>query len=262
MRTRCSVLVLLAWGVGISAASAQTSREIVPGEDFHVEFGVLWWRPSPDLMIQTGQLASVGINDFEFAREFGIEDKRFSDFRVVLKPARKHKFRVGYVPIRYEQSAVLQRQINFGGRTFTGPASADIRWDLWRFGYQWDFVTRERGSFGLLGEVKYSKVRGSVRSAGRGEVADTKAPVPTLGAIGRGYVHRNVAISGEFSAFKFANGDFDGKFFDVDVSATASLSRNFGAQVGYRAVTADYVINDDSGDLKLKGIYFGIISRF
>src|SRR2546425_1143931 len=136
MRTRCSVLVLHAWGVGISADSAQTSREIVPGEDFHVELGVLWWRPSPDLMIQTGQLASVGISDFEFASEFGIEDKRFSYFRVVLKPARKHKFRVGYVPIRYEQSAVLQRQINFGGRTFTGPASADIRWDLWRFGYQ------------------------------------------------------------------------------------------------------------------------------
>jgi hypothetical protein len=181
---------------------------------------------------------------------------------VVLKPARKHKFRVGYVPVRYEQSAILRRQITFGNRTFTGAATADLRWDLWRFGYEWDVVTRERGYFGIIGEVKYNKVRGSVRSAGRGEVADAKAPVPTLGAAGRGYVHRNVAISGEFSAFKFANGNFDGKFFDVDVSATASLSRSFGAQVGYRAVTADYIIDNDSGDLKLKGIYFGIISRF
>jgi len=262
MRIRCSLLVLVAWGVGIGAAGAQAARDVVPGEDFHIEFGVLWWRPSPDLMIQTGQLASLGINDFEFASEFGIEDKLFSDFRVVLKPARKHKFRVGYVPIRYEQSAVLRRQITFGGRTFTGPASVDLRWDLWRFGYQWDFVSRERGTVGLIGEVKYNKVRATVRSGGRGELADQQAPVPTLGVSGRGYVHRNVAISGEFSAFKFSRSDFDAKFFDLDVSATASLSRNFGAQAGYRAVTADYLINDDSGDLKLKGIYFGIISRF
>jgi hypothetical protein len=257
---RVLALVLLAAMVRVAPAAAQT--DVPPGEDFHVEFGVIWWWPSPELAVQTGQFAAAGIDQVDLASEFGIGSQRFSDFRVVLRPGRKHKFRVGYVPVRYEQSAQLQRRINFGGTVFSGTASTDIRWDLWRFGYQWDMIARDRGSFGIIGEIKYNKVRASLRSSGRGEVADARAPIPTLGVAGRGYVHRNVSITGELTAFKFSGGDFDGTFFDVDVSATASLSRHFGVQGGYRAVTADYLVDDDTGDLKLRGIYFGLLSRF
>jgi len=262
MRIRLFVFVLLASCVLDRSAWAQGAGETVPGEDFRVEFAVARWRPSPDLTIQTGALARAGIDEFDFADEFGFREKFFSDFRIVLKPARKHRFRVGYVGMHYEESSALQHTINFGGRTFTGVAAADVRWSVWRFGYQWDVVARERGSVGVVGEVKYNRVRASVRSVGRGELAETDAAVPTLGASARAYVHRNVAIIGEFTAFKLSASDFDGTWFDLDISATASLSRSFGVQGGYRVLTPDYLAKNDRGDLKMKGPYFALVSRF
>jgi len=252
-------LFTLVFGV---AAHAQTDAEIVPGENFHVEFDVLWWRPSPDLSLQTGRLASVGINDFEFASEFGIQDAWFSDFRFLYRPARKHRIRFGYSPTRYEESAVLTRTINFGEKTFTGRAAADVRWSLWHFGYQWDFISRDRAFVGVLGEVKYNRVRASVRASGQGEVAEADAPAPTVGVNGRFYPLRHLAVSGEFAVFKYTGGDFDGTFFDLDVSATASITKSLGFQGGYKAVSADYFLDDDRGDLTLKGVYVGFISRF
>jgi len=226
-----------------------------------VEFGTVWWQPSPTLTIQTEAAASVGITDFDFAEEFGLDTKRFSEFRIVLKPGRKHKIRVSYVPIKYEQTSVLNVPISFDGTTFVGSAAANIEWDLWRFGYEWDFITTDRGFFGLLADVKYNKVSAAVQSRFAAEATSAKAPVPGIGIIGRHYVHRNVAISGEFTGFKVV-GDVEGSFVDFDVSATVNIFKSFGVLAGYRAVNADYTVDEDSGNLKLNGVYFGIVSRF
>ena len=44
------------------------------------------------------------------------------------------------MPLEYNEEATLVRTITFGGRTFDVglPATADLRWDLWRVGYEWD----------------------------------------------------------------------------------------------------------------------------
>lgn len=259
--SRLVLFALFTFAFGAAAASAQTDA-IVPGEDFHVEFDVLWWRPSPDLTVNTGRLASVGVTDFEFASTFGIEDVWVSDFRFLYRPARKHRIRFGYAPTRYEESAVLTRVIDFGGKTFTGTAAADVRWSLWRVGYQWDFISRDRAFVGVLGEVKYNRMRASVRANGQGEVLEVNAPAPTIGVNGRFYPHRHVAVAGEFAVFKYSGGDLEGTFFDIDVSATASVTKNLGFQGGFRTVSADFFLDDKSGDLMLKGVYAGFVSRF
>jgi hypothetical protein len=56
--------------------------------------------------------------------------------------------------------------------------------------------------------------------------------------------------------------DFDAKLFDFDIYGTLNFGRHVGAQAGYRRVTANYIIDDDSGDLKMKGIYWGGVLRF
>ena len=258
--SRLIVCALFTFAFG-TAAHAQTDS-IVPGENFHVEFDVLWWHPSPDLTVNTGRLESVGITDFEFASTFGIEEVWFSDFRFLYRPARKHRIRFGYSPTRYEESAVLTREIRFDDKPFTGTVAADVRWSLWRVGYQWDFISRDRTFIGVFGEVKYNRVHASVRANGQGAVLESDAPAPTIGVNGRFYPHRHVAVAGEFAVFKYTGGDFDGTFFDLDVSATASITKNLGFQGGYRAVTADYFVDPDSADLTLKGVYVGFVSRF
>jgi hypothetical protein len=245
-----------------AATTANAQSEVMPAEKFHVEFGTAWWQPTPHLSIQTDALASVGLTDFDFADEFAIDPKWFSEFRAVLKPARKHKVRISYVPVRYEQTSPLLTPISFNGSTFFGSATASLKWNLWRFGYEWDFMSREKSFVGLLADIKYNKVSATVRGRGVAEATKAQAPIPGLGVIGRAYVHPKVQISGEFTGFKIVGGDVEGSFYDFDISVTGNIFKNLGVQGGYRAVKADYTINEDIGDLRLRGPYVGIISRF
>jgi hypothetical protein len=61
---------------------------------------------------------------------------------------------------------------------------------------------------------------------------------------------------------KAVGDDFEAKMFDFDIYATVNLGRNVGIQGGYRSVTADYTVDDDAGDLEMKGPYFGGLVRF
>ena len=259
IRTR-TLLLLAALASSAGTAAAQSDQPL--GEQFTVEFGVMWWRPSPALTIQTGALAEEGFAQFDLAEELGFTDVWSSDYRITVKTGRAHRIRFGYTPLRYDQGGPLSRAIFFGDEVFTGNAAADIRWDIWRFGYAWDFLRRDRGALGLLVELKYNDVRAEVRSRGRGELAEATAPVPTVGLIGRGHPHPRVTISGEFAALKIPGDSLEATFIDIDFSAAVSITRNLGVQAGYRAVTADYLVDDDRGDLSMKGLYVGFLSRF
>jgi hypothetical protein len=146
------------------------------------------------------------------------------------------------------------------------PATADLQWDMWRFGYEWDFVARDRGFVGVIAELKHNTVSADLAAAAVGsEFYEATAPVPAVGIIGRGYPHRNVSLTAEFTGFKMPDTiseEFEAKLFDVDIYGTVSLGRYVGVQGGYRSVVAEYLVDEDTGDLKLKGWYFGGLVRF
>ena len=74
----------------------------------------MFWKPSPGVVISSG----IGGTPVDFVTQFSIEDKRFREFRVVLKAARKHKLRFSTVPIVYSGSATLNQPITFQGQTY------------------------------------------------------------------------------------------------------------------------------------------------
>jgi hypothetical protein len=260
MRKRCSLLAFAACSLLVLAAVPAAAQA---PEDHVVELGVMFWRPSPELTLSTDALSGSTLNEVDFVQEFGIADQSFPEFRAVF--GRNHKFRLSYVKFSYDADATIRRTFTFQGRTFTvgAPASTDVEWDLWKFGYEWDFVSRERGFFGVIADLKYNKIEASVDSPLLRSTAatDTDAPVPTLGVIGRGYVLPMVAITGEFTGLKVGSGDFDVTFTDFDINGTVIVGR-VGAQVGYRSIIADYVVDEDSGDLKMQGPYIGGLVRF
>src|SRR5918996_2498460 len=94
----CTPAVLLALVVTAAPAQAQFNVQAPPppGEDYNVEVGAMFWKPTPELTIRSNDLGLIG-NEFDFVQEFGIEEKRFREFRVTLKPGRKHKIRFHYV---------------------------------------------------------------------------------------------------------------------------------------------------------------------
>jgi hypothetical protein len=227
------------------------------------EVGVMLWKPSPELVLSTDTLSSFSVDEVDFVQEFGIEDKWFPEYRATL--GRSHKFRFSYVKFSYEADATIQRTFSFQGRTFTvgAPATTDIEWDLWKLGYEWDFVSTNQGFFGVFTDLTINQVQALVDSPALRAAAttDVTAPIPTIGVIGRGYLSRAVAITGQFSGLKWSNDEFDVKFFDLDIYGTIG-SPNAGAQIGYRSVVADYLVDEDLGDLKMQGMYFGGYVRF
>ena len=229
------------------------------------EFSLLFWTPDPDLTLQSGSLtAATGITDIDFVQEFGIENDTFPEIRFSV--GRSHKFRLNYIPVRYDAEAIIQRTITFRGQTFTigAPATSEIKWDIWRFGYEWDFVSTDQGFVGVIGEMRYNRLDAAIDSPvlSRAAATEQKAPVPTVGVAGRGYVHPMVAIGAEFSGLKVDFTEFEAKFLDFDLNGAVTFGRYIGVQGGYRSITVDYFIDDDVGDLKLKGPYIGVIAKF
>jgi hypothetical protein len=262
MRNRFCVAVLSFCALILPAPCTQA--QTLPAEDHVVELGVMFWRPSPELTLSTDALSVAGVNEVDFVQEFGIEDKFFPEFRATL--GRNHKFRVSFVTIKYDAETTIQRTIRFEGRTFNigVPASADIKWNLWKFGYEWDVVSRERGFLGLIVDLKYNRVEASIDSPALTTAAatDTTAVAPTIGVIARGYLAPMVAVTGEFTALSLNRDEFEATIYDFDLYGTVSFGRNVGVQGGYRSVVVDYLVDEDGGDLKMKGPYFGAVVRF
>jgi len=273
MNVRC-VTVILCAGLLLTAvpASAQYGSrgglsDPATGESYHIEASGNLWNPSPTLLITSEALGIVG-DQIDFVQDFGLEKSTFRQLKLALRPGRKHKLRFEYTPIKYEQEANISRSIVFNGQRFNVslPVLAELKWNAMRFGYEYDFIYRDRGYFGLLLEAKYTDVEAALSNAliGR-EFASAKAPIPAIGFTGRGYVLPNVSITGEFSFFKLPESideDYRARYYDFDLYGTVNFTNNFGAQAGYRALTVFYKVDTDTGDLKMKGLYFGGVVRF
>jgi hypothetical protein len=276
MRRTLPVCLLLSLLVSAQADAQFSVSEPTSGENFNVELGLMFWKPSPGIIIGSDSLSTASASGLDFVQEFGIRDKRFNEFRAVIRGG-KSKLRLSHVKMLYDEAAVLQRAVVVSGRMFNvaANATADLEWDLWKVGYEKDFVKTDRALLGFIAEVNFNHVVANLAATSSGITAssltDEKVPFPALGAIARVYPHKAVGITAEWTGFKMPgfiankltdtdNGAAHMKNFDISV--TASFTRYFGVQGGYRALSADYLLDDDSGDLEMKGPYFGAMIRF
>jgi hypothetical protein len=236
------------------------------GENYVIEAAAGFWFPSADMTI-----SSEGINipgsQINLKRDLGLKDDSFPEIRATLRPARKHKFRFQFIPIKYRQDTTLTRDLIFNGQRYRAglPVSSLLDWKAFRFAYEYDFIYRSRGFLGVVIDLKYTDVNAELSSAAVArEFAHKRAPVPAIGGIGRYYVLPNISITGEVSGVKVPNidDDYDGHYLDFDLYGTVNVTNNVGAQLGYRSFDVGYKIEGDTGSFVVKGLYFGIIARF
>jgi hypothetical protein len=253
-----------------SSASAQygtrAPSDRATGENYHVEIAGMSWRPSPEIAITSESLGIVG-STIDFVTDLGIEKHSFKQMKVVLRPSTRTKFRFEYTPIEYESRATLRRPVVFNGISYpiALPVDTELEWKAYRFGFEYDFLYRDRGFVGLLLEAKYTHVEATLANVIDTEFVRARAPIPAIGVIGRGYVASNVSITGEFSFFKLPESideDYRAKYYDFDLYGTVNFTDNFGAQGGYRSFDVLYRVDSDEGELTLKGLYFGGVVRF
>jgi hypothetical protein len=242
------------------------------GENFHIEAGAGWWNPTSDLVVASagsGALTGIVGTDIDAKRDLGFVDSKLPEFQVVLKPAARHKFRFQYIPISYSASGTLPVTIVFNGIKY--PIGVNVNstldWKAYRFGYEYDFVRRNKGFVGFILEAKYTDVRVQLDAPQLlvSEFALARAPIPAVGGIFRYYIVPNISVTGELTGFDLPNSidkRYAAHYVDIDLYGTLNFTNNFGVQGGFRSMDVGYVVKEDSGSFTLKGVYFGVVARY
>jgi hypothetical protein len=279
LRLYALALTLLAGAA--SPAFAQFTPQTVPpastsvGERYHVEASAGFWSPSADMAISSEQFDLVGDN-IDFKRDLGLNDQRFKELKVVFRPAKKHKFRFQYIPIKYQQSAIVSRDLATGdncfgiiylGLCYTLNLQVDstLDWKAYRFGYEYDFISREKIIAGVIFDAKYTDVQAELESPGVIARAHAAAPIPAIGGIVRGYVTPNVSITGEVTGVWLPDRtirDVQAHYFDVEIYGTYNFNQYVGINFGYRSLDLAYTVKQDIGNFDLRGLAFGVVGRF
>ena len=240
------------------------------GESFHIEVGAGFWNPSSDIVVASsgsGALSGIAGSQIDAKRDLGFQDQRFPEFQLMLRPAASHKLRFQYIPIKFDASATLSQSITFNGIRYTVglPVNSTLDWKAYRFGYEFDFVRKNKGFAGFILEAKYTDVNVTLASPLQTEFAHARAPIPAIGGIGRVYVVPNISITGEVTGFKLPDSidnRYGAHYVDVDVYGTVNFTNNVGIQGGYRSLDMGYLVKQDTGSFLLKGIYFGVVARY
>jgi hypothetical protein len=240
-------------------------RPTPPAESYHVEVSGNLWNPSLFGVISSEQFGQVG-SDIDFTTDLGYERTRFKDLRIVLRPATKHRFRAQYTPVVYTAEKNFSRNIVFNGILFpvSVPVESTFEWKTWRLGYEYDFVYQPWGFVGVLLEARMTNFNAELNSVLASEYATAKGPLPAIGVVARGYVHPTVALNFEMSGMRVPEIDpkYHANYLDWDLYGTVNFGRNGGFQMGYRKARTFLSIENDLGDLKFGGIWFGAVLRY
>jgi len=258
------LLVLVAIPGWAQVSEQETSRGPL-GDRYRIEVSGTLWNPTVAGVVSSEQFGIAG-DSIDFQSDLGYRQTKFGDFRMVLRPSRKSKFRLQYTPIAYTASTDFTRDIVFNGIKFpvSLPVKSTFEWKVLRIGYEYDFVANDRGFVGMLIEGRYTNFKTELESAIASEYTVAKVPLPAIGAVGRVYVIPEVAIDFEVSAFKFpeVDPDYRANYFDWDIHGTFNFTDYVGVQVGWRRMTSYIFIENDTGDIKFQGIWFGAAVRY
>lgn len=236
------------------------------GEDYHIEAAVGLWNPSPDIVISSESLGIPG-TDIDFVNDLGIARHTTGDLRITLKASRKNKFRIEFTPNKWTASTTLSRDIVFNGQLYhvTLPVTTDLSWKTWSFGYEFDFVSNDRGFGGLILDVKATDVSVTLTSAPiLSEFARAQAPIPSIGGIARVYVVPQAAITFQLTALHVPTiqDQYEATYIDWELTGLFNATRNFGVTGGWRSRHVNYMLKKDTGDLTLGGLYLGAVVRY
>jgi hypothetical protein len=237
------------------------------GERYHIEAAAGLWFPTAAMSISSQSLGILG-STIDFKRDLALTDQRFPELHLEAR-ADRHKFRFQFIPIKYEQTATLTREIVFNGQRYRigVPVKSSLDWKAYRIGYEFDFVRRDRLFAGFILDWKQTDVTATLATVTPGllEFARARAPIPAIGGVVRGYIVPNISITGEVTGFKLPDNvisDIGGHYFDVDIYGTLNFTNNVGVQLGYRSFDVRYLVDTDTGSFTLKGMFFGIVARY
>ena len=184
-------------------------------------------------------------------------------------PARKHKFRINYLPMTYTAAATVHREFVFNGIRYgvNLPVTTELSWKTWLLGYEYDFLYRDRWFVGIraageghrhpgeprrrrsLGPSSRARRRRSRRSAASGASTSCRTSRSPASSIG-------------FKIPESINERLPGALLRLRSVRHGELQRLRRRAVRLPQPRPRLLFEDDHGDFKMKGIYFGGVVRY
>ena len=257
------VLAAVAGAGAIRCSSGRPNR--ATGENYRVEFGGYFWNPTPDHRDPERMRCGI-IGDADRLRR----GPRPREDPVLPDQGRAPPGEEAQVALRVHarsatssQKASLRRNVIFNGHRSTTSRCRSRRrskWNAYRFTYEYDFIYRDRGFFGILLEAKYTDVEATLLNVIDNEFVRARAPIPAIGAIGRVYVAPNISITGEFSGFRLPESideDYRGKLLRLRHLRHRQLQRPLRRPGRLPLLRRVLPGRPGRGDLKLRGLTSG-----
>ena len=267
----CVLLGALACARPATAQLSPASTDYPVGELHRIELLGSRWPPAQDLTV-THRGSGASATTRGAAGDPGAAVPRFMDLRARLRLSRRQRVHFDYLPVRYDAVTAPDRSASPAGAELGAPVASILTWRTWRLAYEYDVVHMARGSLGLFAEAAYTDVRiardsGCVGAPAACELARMRRPIPAVGGVVRLYPSPVIMLGGEASLLRmpWGIGDFlgyTGEHLAYDVHAVLNFIDAFGLQLGYRSRTLSLQTTAHDYDLKLEGVYAGVLLRF
>jgi hypothetical protein len=234
------------------------------GENYTIEVEGRMWNVKLD---STVKIVDNGIGtDVNLVKDLGFEErKNFFEGRLQVKFARKHKFNLEYIPLKWDADKVITQTIQINGQTYVAGTRVQSSLDLKFFkgGYEYDFLAGGVGFLGVTLDVLVANANTQVRAPELVPIIDVKedrtVPIPMIGLIGRVYPIRWVNLTAKASGMPAGS---YGYVFDGEASLNINPIKYLGISGGYRYFVINAKYNDSSLDYRLDGPFVGLSLRF
>jgi hypothetical protein len=190
--------------------------------------------------------------------ELGLEDKRTFEGRGILQLRPGHKIRGTYAPIDYRGDKPVSNTFTYGSTRYERltRVRTTIKGSYVGADYEWDFVKREKGFFGIMVGARGFDVDTVVLDVSdNAREADTiRVIVPVAGVATRVYAGK-LSLQGE--ALGISAGD-RGHMIEIEGSARFHVSDRLAVGAGYRYLDMKGKDGRDEVVLKLSGWQAGV----
>ncbi len=186
------------------------------GEQFHIEGVGRLLEPRRRHDASPASRSASSATTIDFKKDLGLTDQRFRELHLVV-PARRGSTSSGSSTSRSSSSRTAITDARASSSTARRirvglPVNSTLDWKAYRFGYEYDFISRNRGFGGFILDAKYTDVTRVAADARSSSTSSStrKAPIPAIGGIVRVYVVPNISITGELTGVKIPDSVVEG----------------------------------------------------
>jgi hypothetical protein len=232
-----SVIVILLFLVPVNCIA-----QSVLDDRFSITLGAFITNRDTNTRIDSATLGTG--TDIDLENDLGL-DSSDAVFRVDghYRFSQKHRVNFSIFDLSRDNTAMVQRDIQFGDQVFMLNTVVNVDFDLtiYKLAYTYSLMQRDNGYLGVtLGAyIADSKIRLAEQNLGQTEAREMTAPLPVLGLRGNYEFTDRLSLdaSGEFFAVEFDN--VDGSLVDLYLGVDYEFSEHVAVGVGFNSVHID-----------------------